>query len=378
MIDLSKTENQLLVNPRISTEEQEELAALRAEFEKVYGTEGFFLVPSSGSSKKQDESVKLIALSRESIFNSAKRFNQYFTAQQSDSWGLVLPEFHVAGLGVKVRAHLAGAHVYTAEWNVNLLRDWVNSHQISFISMVPAQIYEIVQLKLRCMDSIKKVFVGAGALSADLSHQASELGWPIVETYGMTETCSMVAVREKSEHFLPLPGVSFQVKETLHIKCNSLLTASIQKKQGGLNLKKFDLDEWFVTEDRANVFQSVDGKSIQIELLGRQNEYVKILGEGVSLPELKEKLELILRETGCKAGAVVLLPLVDARRGTQLVLVGEGLGVEEVNRIKDRYNSVVRPYEKVLDVYCLESLPRTELGKLKVEELKSIILAKDN
>lgn len=374
----TEVENQLLINPRISPEEKQVLLQLQLAFEQQYGIKGFFLVPSSGSSQKKNESVKLIALSRQSILNSAQRFNQYFQSKRHESWGLVLPEFHVAGLGVYARASLVGASVFVSEWNVQQLSTWVNENKISYISMVPTQIYDIVKLNLACMASIKKVFVGAGVLSPELKTQAIALGWPIVETYGMTETSSMIAVREKTEAFVVLPDVEVQVEDTLQIRCSSLLTASIQKRDDNIIVRSFQTDEWLLTEDRATLVVEPFSGQKQITLLGRRGDYVKILGEGVSLPELRLRLEQLAQSLGGSTDSVALVALDDERRGYELVLVVDSKLQLQIEQLKVLYNDSVRPYERIDRIYYLEQLPRTDLGKLKVEEVKSIIISKAN
>ena len=70
--------NQLFFNPRINESDKKILFELKNEFEKKYSDHGYFLIPSSGSSKSVKNSVKLIALKIEAVLNSAKRFNQFF------------------------------------------------------------------------------------------------------------------------------------------------------------------------------------------------------------------------------------------------------------------------------------------------------------
>ncbi|AGH94801.1 AMP-binding protein [Pseudobdellovibrio exovorus] len=374
----TEVSNQLLINPRLTEEEKKILLQLQNEFEQQYGSKGFFLVPSSGSSQKKNESVKLIALSRQSIVNSAMRFNQYFQTKSDESWGLVLPEFHVAGLGVYARASLVGASVFVSEWNVQTLKTWVNEKKISYMSMVPTQVYDIVKLNLQCMASIKKVFVGAGALSKELKQQARALEWPIVETYGMTETSSMIAVREQTESFAVLPQVEVRVEETLQIRCNSLLTASIQKIDQEIVVRSYKADDWLVTEDLVTLTVDASSGPMHLNLLGRRGDYVKILGEGVSLPELRERLEHLTQQLGYAVSSAALLAVEDKRRGHELVLVVDKSLQTQMGQLKALYNDSGRPYEKIERVYCLDQLPRTDLGKLKVEEVKSIIISKAN
>jgi len=371
--------NQLLINPKTSIDEKNTLFELKTEFEKTFGVLGYFLLASSGSSQKSDESVKLVALKKESVLNSGRRFNQYFNANHNAHWGLVLPEFHVAGLGVKARAFLAGARVFIRNWQVEGLADWINENNIYYISMVPTQIYDLVQRQLAAPFIIKKIFVGASFLSADLYFRAKQLGWPIVETYGMTETASMIAVKE-SELYHVLPGVEVKTEsELLSIKCNSLMTARIQKLQGQiciqklLCIQKLQAEAWYQTEDRAEFVTSGDLSAFK--LLGRDSDYIKILGEGVSLRELRRQLADIILVKNSVIGQIELLAVDDERAGFKLILAVENaLDLTLAKTLLEHYNNECRAYEKIQQCVVIEKIPRSLLGKLKTDELKHRVI----
>ena len=358
--------NQLLLNPKLPNAERNILVELKEKFESRFSHSGFFLIASSGSSKRESESVKLISISHEAILNSARRFNQFFGAERHDIWGLVLPTFHVAGLSVLARAFLVSAQVVMTDWTADNMENWLKLNSISFLSLVPAQVYDLVQRKIQAPLTIKKVFVGAGALSTSLRADFRKLGWPVVETYGMTETCSMIAIRENQrKEFSLLPGVRVQCEEGfLKISCDSLAHSAIQKKQGDSIVTLFASD-WLLTEDRARV--SNEG----IEFLGRSSEYIKVLGEGVSLPELREKLDEISLSNNRGFGERYLFSVADERTENLLVLVVQNTVPEDVaEKLVAEFNRVVRGYEKIHKVVRVAQIPLTNLGKIKIEDLK--------
>jgi O-succinylbenzoic acid--CoA ligase len=359
--------NELLVNPKLPGQEKTALIELQKSFENLFGTKNYFLVPSSGSARQSFESVKLIALKKTRVLNSARRFNSFFDAGAGDNWGMVLPDFHVAGLGVIARAHLSGAKIYRAEWPVADLNGWITQNQISYLSLVPAQVYDIVRSQVRAPERIKMIFVGAGALNPLLLEQAQRLEWPIAETFGMTETASMVAVK-RDGLFELFPGVEAEVlTDILRLRCNSLLSASVQKINDIVELKSFEDDEWFETTDCAELVQAN-----KFRFLGRKTDYVKILGEGVSLSELRDVLEKSVLMAGQKPSAYELMALEDERAGYRLVLAAEiGAGYADV---LNQYNKSCRAFEKIGEVCELAQLPRTPLGKLKRDELERILI----
>jgi len=366
-------ENQLLVNPRISLEEKNVFEELQQHFEKEFGHEGFLFVPSSGSSKGEQESTKLIVLSRAAVANSAERFNQYFRASEKENWGLVLPTFHVAGLSVLARANLAKARVFSADWLVSQMKDWLEQNQIAFLSLVPTQVHDLVQKQIRGNAFIKKVFVGGGALNETLREKFVGLGWPLVETYGMTETCSMIAVKEGKLAFKVMPGVEIFVEDDLlRVKCNSSAHSSIQKKNGKIEIVHFDAG-WIRTEDRVKLEKK--NEDLYIQFLGRASDYVKILGEGVSLLELCEKLDKVAIEFSVSSRHKWLMALPDARQENIIALVIEkSVSAELADRLVQRFNQVVRGYEKIHKIVSVDQIPLSDLGKVKANQLKDIVM----
>ncbi len=366
--------NQLLLNPKMSVEEKKVLAELSEKFAESVSPTDFFLIASSGSSKTSGESVKLIALSYTAILNSANRFNRFFKAGIADAWGLVLPTFHVAGLAILARAHLVGAKVFEASWQPENLKEWSAQNEIAFMSFVPAQVYDLVQRKITPAVHIKKVFVGAGHLNPNLKAEFIQLGWPVVETYGMTETASMIAVREgKAKFFTLLPGVEVHsVEGLLHVQCDSLAHSAVQKKQDQLKLSPFS-KEGFQTQDQIRLH--AEG----LEFLGRSSEYFKILGEGVSLLELRSKLEGIALAFNLTPSQIYLMVVDDSRLENLLVLVVENSVESKVaEHLVIQFNQSVRAYERIHKLVRLEKIPLTELGKVKVSDLKQDVLNEIN
>ncbi len=366
------SKNQLLINPKLSSEEKSIFWELKQHFEKTYPSENFFLIASSGSSKNANESTKLFALRVDSVLSSAERFNHFFQADSHCRWGIVLPTYHIAGLSILARANKAQAPYFCTEWNPHSIAPWLEQNQISFLSLVPAQVFDLVQRQVKSNEFLKKVFVGAGRMSESLRNDFVKLGWPLVETYGMTETCSMIAVKENDDYFKVLPGIQLRIEdELLQIKCSSTAHSSIQKRDGRIEVRL--LEDWIKTDDRVILFED------KLKFLGRSTDYLKISGEGVSLLELRDQLETILSGLKIKGTSVYLQALEDARCENILVLVvDKSLASESVKTIVTEFNQIVRPYEKIRQVVQLNEIPITELGKIKKQELKILVLNQIN
>ncbi|MBY0453180.1 MAG: AMP-binding protein, partial [Bdellovibrionaceae bacterium] len=251
--------NQMPLNPRLGEEERNIFFELKKEFEKKAGDRGFILVASSGTSQNQNESAKLIALKVSAVLNSARRVNTYLGAKAAESWGLALPSFHVAGLGVRARAFLAGSSVFELDWQPATLHTQLTEKKISYLSLVPAQVFDLIQAGVQAPANLKKVFIGAGSMTGGIRAGILALGWPVVETYGMTETASMIAIREETADFKVMPGVEVRLHdEKLQVRCDSMLSAVVQKKSGLIQTEILAEGDWYETRDHV-VLNEVSG-----------------------------------------------------------------------------------------------------------------------
>lgn len=356
-------DNFLLCNHRAGVLEKRDLFRIKKQFTDKIAAENFVLIPSSGSTQNSQESVKVIALKTQAFINSAKRVNTEFGINESSVWGCVLPLFHVGGLGILMRAYAVGASVIYSSWD-KFSPTWLNENKITHLSLVPTQIFEIVQKNWKAPAYLQTVFVGGSELNAELAKQAKSLGWPLVQTFGMTETASMIAIKKdiQSEYFETLSGVEIaSEKGRLKIKSDSNASYVLKLNLQSQELVSEKLSDWITTQDQVEITGN------RFKFLQRDSDYVKIKGEGVSLAELRQNL--IKQNINPLAATICELP--DARDGASLVLiVTQG---QNVNQILSKFNAQARPYEKIYNYIEVSEFPVTELGKIKYTLLKEQI-----
>jgi O-succinylbenzoic acid--CoA ligase len=261
-------------------------------------------------------------------------------------WLAVLPTFHVGGLGIYARAFLSGARV---------VGDW--DDEVTLASLVPAQVSDLVRAGAKPPKSLRAVIVGGGALSDELYRAGTALGWPLLPSYGMTETCSQVATAAVGSPELVLLSHAEAHVETdgrLAIRGSSLLTG--YATDGGLVDPK--VDGWFVTEDLG----SVEGRVLRIG--GRRGDFVKIGGESVDLA----RLDAILASIAGLHCAIAAVP--DERLGHVIHLFADGsVDGETVAAV---FNARVHPFERARRVHRVAQIPRSSLGKLLRKELLTL------
>lgn len=357
-LDLTFQNNQLLLNPRLPLEQRKifEDAWLRLVEPTFKHHVGIATSGSTGTSLG-----KLILLSRDALETSARAVNERFQSGPDDIWMKSLPDFHVGGLGILVRAHLSGAKVYEDQlekWDAAGFLKQVEASKATLISLVPTQVYDLVQLGLQAPKSVRAVIVGGGRFETSLRERAQALGWPCLASYGMTETCSQIATALSSNDpsLVLLSHAEAKTTESgrLAVRAQSLLSAQIVFTERGAELIDPKQGEWFVSEDRGHVEA---GHKLVIE--GRASDFVKIGGEGVLVSKLEELLERLKLELKFQGDAVVLAA-EDERLGAIIVL----LSSSDANRLVTEFNSRVLPFERIRRTEIVEAIPRSALGKL--------------
>jgi len=316
-------------------DEQEELAS-------------HLLFSTSGSTGRS----KWVAISREALLVSAKAVNAHLGVNEKDVWLLPLPTFHVGGIGQMARAYAASCKLVRLEgkWNPKQYHDLAIQKSATFSSLVPTQLVDLVAQDLSAPPSLKGVLIGGGRLDDRAYDQARALGWPLIETYGMTETSSQIATSEVDSRELNLlPCWETRVLDGGRLAVRGAALASFYIVDGKVEPLAQD-GGWFVTEDRVEIKDGV------LKVLGRVDRCVKILGELVNLDEVQKAFP-----------HEIVLAIPDVRRGARLVLCSEKHKVSPESL--DAYHSSCHPLHRISNVFQVDVIPRSPLGKVLMGEL---------
>ena len=210
-LDWESLNNYSFVNPRLPASDIMRLQALVEAVSPQFRSHIFIL--SSGTTNSSVQDFKWIALSKSAFLTSASEVNRHLGSGQSsnrkDICLHVLPDFHVGGLSILARSYLSGASVVRLlKWNVREFESLIIERKVTLTSLVPAQIFDLVQCQIQCPVSMRAVLVGGGALTVELYKKGRALGWPLLATYGMTEACSQIATSELDANYR-LPEIGF-------------------------------------------------------------------------------------------------------------------------------------------------------------------------
>jgi O-succinylbenzoic acid--CoA ligase len=335
-IDWTNAESHLFLNPRMPRDERTRLESM------VVDLPGHLWVATSGTTG----ALKLVALSKEAMLASAAAVNRHLHSTAEDVWCCVLPSFHVGGLAIWARAFLSRARVAEMTWDA---RSFASRSDITFASLVPAQLSDLVQSRLPAPPQLRAVVVGGGALDQALYEKGRSLGWPVLPSYGMTETCSQVATARLGSPELVLLDhleARVDVDGRLAFRGKSLLSG-YGTVDGFVDPR---VDGWLVTEDVGDI----EGYVLRVE--GRRGEFIKIGGESVDL----SRLDHVLAEIAGDHAAIVAAR--DERLGWVIHLAVDA--AVEIRMVEAAYNERVHPFERARQVHRVDAIPRTALGKL--------------
>lgn len=160
---------------------------------------------TSGSTGKPKE----LRLLKSDMRASARATAGFFGLTPDSTLWLPLHPSYIAGKMQIVRALEAGCSLVVEQPTnrpLSLCPDEIA--EISLLPIVPPQVDGILASPFR--DRIRAMIIGGAPLTREAEQKVISSGIPAFATYGMTETCSHVALRKLGDdEFHALPGFSF-------------------------------------------------------------------------------------------------------------------------------------------------------------------------
>jgi O-succinylbenzoic acid--CoA ligase len=181
------------------------------------------IVATSGTSGRP----KLVRLGASQLDASALAWSA--ALPPATGWLLSLNLAHVSGIGILVRAARAGVPVVVPASaddepiDPSLLAARLAGVSVSHISLVTRQLVRLLDASEGAAPpaELRAVLLGGGPIAESLVSRALAAGWPIVPSYGMTETASGVvamplgdAGRRPWSAGRALPGVKLRIAAT--------------------------------------------------------------------------------------------------------------------------------------------------------------------
>jgi O-succinylbenzoic acid--CoA ligase len=297
------------------------------------------LVATSGSTGTPKE----IGITSAALLASANASNKYLGAVRGNTWSLLLPLTHIAGINVLVRA----MQLETAPID---LRNHVGKYpHADFTAIVPTQLFNALNENSDLLDHLKgakAVLVGGAALSQELRTQGIAAGINIVATYGMSETSGGCVYNAE-----PLDGVAFELTEGGQIKISGPVLADVKKENG-----------WFVTQDLGKI---VDGK---LQVIGRVDDVIISGGENISLSAVESEINKKFPNLQVAAFATS-----DSKWGQVLHVAAQTNDESIKGQIMNLVAQSLGNYAKPKSIVLVDKLPLIGVGKVDRISLAKLV-----
>ncbi len=160
------------------------------------------LMFTSGTSGKP----KPAALTYSNHFYSAVASALRIGTLPDDRWLCCMPLYHMGGLSILLRCALYGTCVVLQDgFDAERVNAAFDHERVTLVSLVPTMLYRLIDSRQTPPPYLRMALIGGAAATSELVQAAQTAGFPVVTTYGLTETASQVAT-QTPERTLIKPG----------------------------------------------------------------------------------------------------------------------------------------------------------------------------
>jgi o-succinylbenzoate---CoA ligase len=188
-----------------------------------------------------------------------------------DRWLCCLPLSHVAGLSIVLRSVIYGTTVVLLDgFDAEQVATTLSSGGITVLSLVPTMLIRLLEAGAD-LSQPRAILVGGGPVPEDAVEEALDRGGTVVQTYGLTETCSQVTTLAPAD-----------ARRKLGSAGRSLLTTHVRIEGGEILVQgptvapgTADADGWLHTGDIGRIdeegFLYVEDRIDDLIITGGEN-----------------------------------------------------------------------------------------------------------
>lgn len=221
-------------------------------------------------------------------FSSATASALNLGVTPADEWLCTVPIFHISGFSIMMRGLIYGMTVrLTNRFDAEEIHQMLVNEPITMISVVPYMLKKLLAVKQAGQASYNQQFrgmlLGGGPIDQATLKQCQELNISVVQSYGMTETCSQIVAlsfADAPQHIgssgKPLFLTQLRLAEDtneIQIKTPALSPAYLGQPEK--RAAKTTADGWFKTGDighfDADGFLYIHGRGDDMIISGGEN-----------------------------------------------------------------------------------------------------------
>ncbi len=191
--------------------------------------------------------------------------------EPEDRWLCCLPLSHISGLGIVMRSVIYGTTAVIHDgFDVDRVAEALERDEISVVSLVTTMLTRLLEAGAD-LSRPRAILVGGGPVPEDPLEEALGRGATVVQTYGLTETCSQVTTLAPAD-----------ARRKLGSAGRPLLTTHLRIQEGEILVQgptvapgRADADGWLHTGDLGRIdeegFLYVDDRMDDLIVTGGEN-----------------------------------------------------------------------------------------------------------
>ncbi len=292
-----------------------------------------------------------------------------------DRWLACMPLFHVGGLSILLRSAISGTTaVVHPGFDPGAVATAIHDQHITLVSVVATMLQRVLDIDDRDAPStLRVVLVGGGPVPPPLLERAMARGFPVIQTYGLTESASQVATLAPADARAKLgsagkPLITTQVRIDAPVgEPGEILVSGPVVMQGYFDAPEATArairDGWLHTGDIGRL--DADGF---LYMLDRRDDLIVSGGENVYPAEVEAAL---LAHPAVEFAAVVGLP--DERWG-QIVAAAIVLRPGQPSDDLDAWlRGRLAGYKVPRRIVTVDELPTTANGKIQRHLVRNLL-----
>lgn len=270
-----------------------------------------------------------------------------------------LPLTKIGGLMMVIRSLAGGFPIHIYEPKANPMNDIEPNHTFTFISLVASQLITIFDSEesIKKLNRFKNILLGGSDINSELIQKIKSLKPNVYHTYGMTETCSHIALKKLNNGSWP------------HFKPNAYVDLKTNEN-GMLSIKGFQTgSEWVHTNDVVKLYENGN-----FDFIGRADFMINTGGYKVFPEQLEQKIaSAFLSDKWDTHFAITSKP--DEKWGEAMVLILDSSITMSLNEILEILKPSLEKYEMPKKSLKIESIPLNDSGKTDRLKLRQLVLS---
>lgn len=269
-----------------------------------------------------------------------------------DRWLCVLPMSHISGLAILMRSVIYGTGMVLQDrFSPEGVAQAIESGGVTVISLVSTMLGRLLDAGVD-LSGTRAILVGGGPVPPSLLERALATGAPVLQTYGMTETCAQVTTLTPDDA-VRKSGSSGRPLLTSHLRIND---GEILVQGPTVSTEALDPDGWFHTGDIGRID---DEGFLYVE--GRIDDMIVSGGENVHPGEVEDAL---LRHPAVAEASVIGRPDPEWQQAVTAVVVLKEGGTLDDGELERFCRGLLAGWKVPKRVEIVDSLPRTASGKV--------------